>query len=429
MIDFTADYPRTPTTFAVEKNGPLANLPDTGTAVSLDDKAAMDAAVQAMTPVLKGKIIGVQIATIQADLLNTYFKGIADIRTYKTTEEHDLDLEAGRVDAVLASTSYFVSTLSKPGGDQLKLAGPLFTGGLLGKGTGVGFRKSDTDLRDMFNTALQAAIADGTVKKLAIKWFKFDVSPTVVADLLSRLLSDAHWLRPAGLGLAALPRGADDAGGVRRLPIVVGLLFGTLGAWAKLSDSGSRAARLDVYTTVFRGIPDLLVIYLFYFGGSQVLTSLGARCSASTGFSGLNAFTGRHARRRHRLRRLSDRGAARRLSWPSRAARSKPRAPWAWARLLMLRRDHRAARVALRAAGHGQCLAAGAEGVGADLGHRAGRDHAAGRNRRADRRGCPFDFYIAGFAAVPGADHAVRRACFRGAECSVRARRAAAPDG
>jgi octopine/nopaline transport system substrate-binding protein len=177
VIDFSRNYSRTPTTFAVEKKGPLANLPDTGTAVSLDDKAAMDAAVQALTPALKGKVIGVQIATIQADLLNTYFKGIVDIRTYKTTEEHDLDLEAGRVDAVLASTSYFVSTLSKPGGDQLKLAGPLFTGGLLGKGTGVGFRKSDTDLRDMFNTALQAAIADGTVKKLAIQWFKFDVSP------------------------------------------------------------------------------------------------------------------------------------------------------------------------------------------------------------------------------------------------------------
>ncbi len=177
VLDFTRNYTQAPTTFAVKKGGPLASMPDTDTAVSLDDKAAMDAAVTALTPALKGKVIGVQVATIQADLLNTYFKGIADIRTYKTTEEHDLDLEAGRVDAVIASTSYFVSTMAKPGGDQLKLAGPLFTGGLLGKGTGIGFRKSDSDLRDMFNTALQAAVADGTVKKLAIQWFKFDVSP------------------------------------------------------------------------------------------------------------------------------------------------------------------------------------------------------------------------------------------------------------
>ncbi|MFI4983337.1 MAG: transporter substrate-binding domain-containing protein, partial [Nevskiales bacterium] len=114
VIDFTRNYTTAPTTFAVQKNGPLANLADSGVRISLDDKAATDAAVQALTPALKGKVIGVQIATIQADLLNTYFKGIADIRAYKTTEEHDLDLQAGRVDAVLASTSYFVSTLSKP---------------------------------------------------------------------------------------------------------------------------------------------------------------------------------------------------------------------------------------------------------------------------------------------------------------------------
>ena len=75
VIDFSRNYTQRPPTFAVEKNGPLANLPDTGTRVSLDDKAAMDAAVQALTPVLKGKVIGVQIATIQADLLNTYLQG------------------------------------------------------------------------------------------------------------------------------------------------------------------------------------------------------------------------------------------------------------------------------------------------------------------------------------------------------------------
>ncbi len=50
---------------------------------------------------------------------------------------------------------------------------------------------------------------------------------------------------------------------------VVGLLFGTIGAWAKLSDLGFARGAADVYTTVVRGVPDLLVIYLFYFGGSQ----------------------------------------------------------------------------------------------------------------------------------------------------------------
>ena len=71
---------------------------------------------------------------------------------------------------------------------------------------------------------------------------------------------------------------------------VVGLLFGTIGAWAKLSDLGVARGAADVYTTVVRGIPDLLVIYLFYFGGSQVLTSL-AHALDQPGFWGLNPFT------------------------------------------------------------------------------------------------------------------------------------------
>ncbi|MSP50024.1 MAG: ABC transporter permease subunit [Alphaproteobacteria bacterium] len=68
-----------------------------------------------------------------------------------------------------------------------------------------------------------------------------------------------------------------------------GLLFGTLAAIAKLS--GSRLAKrlADAYTTVFRGVPDLLVIYLFYFGGSAVVTAIGQFFGAQ-GFIGLPGF-------------------------------------------------------------------------------------------------------------------------------------------
>lgn len=73
------------------------------------------------------------------------------------------------------------------------------------------------------------------------------------------------------------------------LALLIGAVFGALGAWAKLG--GSRSARwlADAYTTVLRGIPDLLVIYLLYFGGSAVLTNIGHRFGAE-GFIGVNAF-------------------------------------------------------------------------------------------------------------------------------------------
>ncbi|MGQ3030056.1 MAG: ABC transporter permease, partial [Ferrovibrionaceae bacterium] len=45
----------------------------------------------------------------------------------------------------------------------------------------------------------------------------------------------------------------------------------------------------ETYVTVLRGIPDLLVIYLLYFGGSSVLTSV-MRWLGNDGFVGVNAF-------------------------------------------------------------------------------------------------------------------------------------------
>jgi octopine/nopaline transport system permease protein len=69
----------------------------------------------------------------------------------------------------------------------------------------------------------------------------------------------------------------------------IGIVIGAFGSWAKIS--GNRATRVaaDAYTTVLRGIPDLLVIYLLYFGGSAAVTALG-RLFGADGFIGFPAF-------------------------------------------------------------------------------------------------------------------------------------------
>lgn len=178
VIDFSRPYADSPSTFAVMKDSPLANLPMTGQRVSLDDKAATEAMVKALTPALKGKTVGVQVSTIQAAVLDSFFKGVMDVRTYGKTEEHDLDLQDGRLDIEMASSNYFVSVLGKPGGDKITLTGPLMNGGPLGQGSAVGLRKSDPELKAMFDDALRAAKTDGTLKTLALKWFHNDVVPT-----------------------------------------------------------------------------------------------------------------------------------------------------------------------------------------------------------------------------------------------------------
>lgn len=68
-----------------------------------------------------------------------------------------------------------------------------------------------------------------------------------------------------------------------------GAFIGCLGALAKISGGPVLRGFADGYTTVLRGIPDLLVIYLFYFGSSALLTPLG-RFFGATGFISLPGF-------------------------------------------------------------------------------------------------------------------------------------------
>ncbi|MGE0241148.1 MAG: ABC transporter permease [Parvibaculaceae bacterium] len=69
----------------------------------------------------------------------------------------------------------------------------------------------------------------------------------------------------------------------------LGAVLGALAAAARVSARRWLSAPADVYTTVFRGVPDLLTIYFLYFGGSVALTAL-AHGFGAQGFFGLPAF-------------------------------------------------------------------------------------------------------------------------------------------
>src|SRR5919112_1731722 len=167
-IDFSNPYAAGPNGFLVSKDSPLAKMPGTGQSFNLStQQAAAEKAIADLKPLLKGKTIGVQTSTIHSNFADKYLKGTAEIREYKTTEAHDLDLAAGRIDAVLADSTNIIGTLEKPEFKDYVMTGPSITGGLLGAGVGVGLRKGETELKKSFDEAIQAAIKDGTVKKLS----------------------------------------------------------------------------------------------------------------------------------------------------------------------------------------------------------------------------------------------------------------------
>jgi len=177
-IDFSDPYSATPAAFVTAKASPLAALPDNGKVINLTkDKAGGEAALKMLKTALKGKTIGVQVSTTHATFLGNNFKDVATIKEYKTTDDRDLDLKSGRIDAELDDQPSLVATLEKPDAKDYTFFGPQFTGGDFGVGAGMGIRKSDADLTAKFDGALKAAFADGTVHKLSMKWFKIDTTP------------------------------------------------------------------------------------------------------------------------------------------------------------------------------------------------------------------------------------------------------------
>jgi octopine/nopaline transport system substrate-binding protein len=177
VITFSRAYAATPASFVVLKSSPHSKFSTTMKTLTLDDISADEqSTLDTMVKEFKGKTIGVQTSTTHENFLREYLGKDADIKTYDTQENLDLDLQAGRVDAALASMSYWVPLLKSNEASEMLMVSSGMTGGPFGAGVGVGVRQKDADLAGMFSKAIDAAIKDGTVKKLAVQWFGFDAS-------------------------------------------------------------------------------------------------------------------------------------------------------------------------------------------------------------------------------------------------------------
>jgi octopine/nopaline transport system permease protein len=71
--------------------------------------------------------------------------------------------------------------------------------------------------------------------------------------------------------------------------LAIGAVFGSIIAAAKLSRNPLARFIGTSYTTLFRGAPELLIIYLVYFGGSQAMTAIGHLFNVE-GFLGMPSF-------------------------------------------------------------------------------------------------------------------------------------------
>lgn len=154
-VDFTDKYALVPNKFVAKKG------------TKLDLSAAG----------LKGKRVGVQIATTHDKYLSDNFGKDVSLVRYGTADEAYLDLKAGRVDYVfLDATAIEEGLLNKEGGDQFEFVGPSVTDEQwFGDGFGIAVRKQDKDLKKMLNQAIQDLRDNGQYEAVNNKYFEYDV--------------------------------------------------------------------------------------------------------------------------------------------------------------------------------------------------------------------------------------------------------------
>lgn len=176
VIDFTRAYATEPTYFAAMADSDLVGIETLDrldlTEISPEERESL----ATLRTALDGKTVGVQVATTHQNFIEQFMSDAVELRTYDKVDSMGLDLVSGRIDAMLADRSAIESFAKSESGSGVTLFGPGLARGMFGRGIGMGLRKSDQELRDKFNQAIEEATADGTITRLSMEWFGFDTS-------------------------------------------------------------------------------------------------------------------------------------------------------------------------------------------------------------------------------------------------------------
>ncbi|WP_143331647.1 MULTISPECIES: ABC transporter substrate-binding protein [Burkholderia] len=127
---------------------------------------------------LRGKSVGVEQGTIQEAYAKTHWasKGVR-IVSYQNQDAVYQDLISGRLDAALQDAVHAdLGFLALPRGANFQfVGGEIDDPKIFGRGTGIGMRKEDADLKAKIDQAIADMLKDGTYKTLEKKYFGFDV--------------------------------------------------------------------------------------------------------------------------------------------------------------------------------------------------------------------------------------------------------------
>ena len=177
-VNFTNGYMTDGARFAVLKDSGLSDLNIAGMAkVNLNNAGGKEqAAIGQLIAAMDGKTVCVQSSTIHQNFLEKHMSGAVDVKLYQAVDDHNLDLAAGRCDAILADVGSIIDFMESDGGVDVSFTGPTFSGGVFGDGVGGAVRKEDDDILEMWNAVILEMSKDGTTAEITKRWFGRDIS-------------------------------------------------------------------------------------------------------------------------------------------------------------------------------------------------------------------------------------------------------------
>ena len=123
---------------------------------------------------LAGKTVGTQMGSASIDALDTQPEvkdSFGELKEYDTFVNAMMDLDNGRVDAVIIDSIAFYGDFNVNSPDTYKALDENFGEEMYA----IGVRQADDTFTDKLNEALAAMIADGTAAEISNKWFGEDI--------------------------------------------------------------------------------------------------------------------------------------------------------------------------------------------------------------------------------------------------------------
>ena len=174
-------------------------------------------------------------------------------------------VEQGRVDAIVNDNIAVLDYLATSGNDRVKIAGDAGDEVLE---QALAFRKSDPQLQQEADAAIQALTDDGTLAEISDRYFGADVTvqggPKDVAVQASdsrttwEVVKDTAWPMFVGLVKGNIP--------LTVFSFVIGMVLAVAAALARLSSIRVLDWIARAYISVIRGTPLLVQLFIVFFG-------------------------------------------------------------------------------------------------------------------------------------------------------------------